>query len=619
MAYRVNQQPSDIFQKKRVWWIVGLSVGAIAIITLSSVIVTFEIAYAHRFYPGVTIGSLNVSGKTIDAVRTMLSDIEDKLQNEGLIFSYQDETVAVTPIVVSNSPDLAKEIITLNLEQTAHQAFAIGRSGNVLTNLLTQLKVALFGKTTKTIYSLDHQVLLDHLQTNFSKYETPPVNAQITIVDNEVVVTPETPGHIFNYAHVTNDVEQQLASLVFHPITLELKSVDAEITQTATAGAVASVENILEISGLTLTHDDKTWIIDKDTLISWLEFQVQDNEVVVGVNQENTVAFLEDIATEINVTATDAKFELDGNRVTEFQPSRDGVKVDVEQSYEQINTHVMLGRQEAVALVVAVDPAKVANQDLNDLGIIDLLGRGQSNFSGSPANRRHNIKVGAESLDGVLIEPGEEFSLLDALGEIDGSTGYLQELVIKGNRTIPEYGGGLCQIGSTTFRAALWSGLPITARRNHSYRVRYYEPAGMDATIYDPAPDMKFLNDTGHHILFIARMEGDDLVFEFYGTPDGRKVTIEPNPPRIYNITAPGEPRYIETEDLAPGEKKKVESAHAGADTYFKYTIEYPDGTIKEQEFNSHYVSWPEVWLVGKEASTTTDNVLPVEVPIVQN
>jgi vancomycin resistance protein YoaR len=191
--------------------------------------------------------------------------------------------------------------------------------------------------------------------------------------------------------------------------------------------------------------------------------------------------------------------------------------------------------------------------------------------------------------------------LIDALGDIDGVNGYLKELVIKGDRTIPEYGGGLCQIGSTTFRAALWSGLPITARRNHSYRVRYYEPAGMDATIYDPAPDMKFLNDTGYHVLFIARMEGDELVFEFYGTDDGREVTIEPNPPSIYNVTKPGPPRYVLTDDLSPGELKRVESSHPGADTYFQYSVKYPDGEVVDEDFYSHYVAWRETWLVGRD------------------
>ena len=98
---------------------------------------------------------------------------------------------------------------------------------------------------------------------------------------------------------------------------------------------------------------------------------------------------------------------------------------------------------------------------------------------------------------------------------------------------------------------------------------------------------------------------GDDLIFDFYGTKDGRKVVINPDPPKIFNITGPGPVRYIDSTDLKPGEKKKLESPHSGADTYFKYTVTYPSGEVKEQEFKSHYVPWPEVWLVGAAPSST--------------
>src|SRR5690606_1808590 len=141
----------------------------------------------------------------------------------------------------------------------------------------------------------------------------------------------------------------------------------------------------------------------------------------------------------------------------------------------------------------------------------EILGVGYSNFAGSPANRVHNISIGAAKLDGLLIAPGEEFSLLNALRPFTVTAGYLPELVIKGDKITPEVGGGLCQIGSTTFRAAMNSGLSITERRNHSLVVSYYNDPrngnpGTDATIYDGSPDFKFINDTGHHILIKTEM-----------------------------------------------------------------------------------------------------------------
>ena len=103
----------------------------------------------------------------------------------------------------------------------------------------------------------------------------------------------------------------------------------------------------------------------------------------------------------------------------------------------------------------------------------------------------------------------------------------MPELVIKNGATEPEFGGGICQVSTTTFRAAIYSGLKITARRNHAYPVSYYNPQGMDSTVYVPQPDLKFINNTPRYILIQTKIEGTILTFDFYGTDDGRKTTVD--------------------------------------------------------------------------------------------
>jgi len=177
---------------------------------------------------------------------------------------------------------------------------------------------------------------------------------------------------------------------------------------------------------------------------------------------------------------------------------------------------------------------EIREDNLGILGIFELISEGISSFSGSPSNRIHNIKKGASKFNGVLVKPGEEFSFNKTLGPVGSATGFLPELVIKENKTIPEYGGGLCQVSTTAFRAALLAGLPILERKEHAYRVKYYEwlyGSGVDATIYSPHPDMRFKNDTGHYILIQTRVSGTKLVFDFYGSKDGRNGVI--NKPTI--------------------------------------------------------------------------------------
>ena len=604
-AYVVNNPDAAPRHRALKWALLAAAVFFILIAACFGTLVAYQRANAGVIFPGVTIGSRPVGGLTPAAALEQLKQLDQQLHNTGVSFSYQNRTISVTPIVISVAdPDLAKELLVFDWRRTVDEAMAVGRGGNWLEDIWQQLRLRLAGYRVSVRYSLNRDELLATLRTNFSEFEQPPENAKLVIEVDGFQVLPEQAGRLFNYDQAVAQLAADIEDLEFRPITLALEPVEPAIKKENTGSVVNSLERILARQALTVTADGQRWQISRDELVSWLEFQTASRELTIGLNKEKVGAFFEPIATAVNVEGRDAKFQLEGERVVAFQASQDGKALNVERSYELLNQYAVAGDADELALVVEVAPASVETDDLNNLGIKELLGRGTSNFAGSPKNRRHNIGVGVASLNGILIKPDEEFSLLKALGSIDAAHGYLPELVIKGDRTIPEYGGGLCQIGTTTFRAVLAAGLPITQRRNHSYRVGYYEPpVGMDATIYDPAPDFRFRNDTGHYILFIARTENDQVIFEFYGTRDGRVAST--TQPVVYNIVKPGEPRYIETDSLAPGEKKKVESAHNGASASFTYTVTYPDGTVKEEVFNSQYVAWKETWLVGMAASST--------------
>ncbi len=238
-----------------------------------------------------------------------------------------------------------------------------------------------------------------------------------------------------------------------------------------------------------------------------------------------------------------------------------GLRIHQESNIELI-FDVLKKNQQAnlrVELITKTIPAKVSRETIAELGIHDLISEGKTNFKGSPKNRIFNIHRAIEQYDGIVIPPGEEFSFVDYLGEVDGEHGYLPELVIKNNKTEPEFGGGICQVSTTVFRAALYAGLEITERRNHAYPVQYYKPYGMDATIYIPRPDLKFKNNTPRSILILPKIVGTELTITFYGTKDGRTTTIDG--PHILESNPDGSMRTIFTQIVKDASENTIINA----------------------------------------------------------
>lgn len=246
-----------------------------------------------------------------------------------------------------------------------------------------------------------------------------------------------------------------------------------------------------------------------------------------SLDAEALSKFLDDLSQSTDKDPENATLRVEDGKVSVFALSKNGIKLDREKSLKVIfNYFKNNGDTGEIKLAYEEIRPEVTTDSIGNLGIKSLIGEGTSNFAGSPKNRIRNIYTGAQKFNGVLIKPGEKFSFIQTLGPVDESTGYLPELVIKTDQTIPEFGGGMCQVSTTAFRAAIYAGLKITARTPHAYPVRYYNPQGMDATVYIPSPDLKFINNTPGHILIQTKIEGTKLIFDFFGTDDGRKTNI---------------------------------------------------------------------------------------------
>lgn len=253
--------------------------------------------------------------------------------------------------------------------------------------------------------------------------------------------------------------------------------------------------------------------------------------------------------------------------------------------------------------VTVTQPTLTIDPKLEQMGIREVVTIGESDFTGSPINRKHNIGVGIAKFNGHLIPQGSIFSFNEVLGPVNARTGYRKELVIQGNKTLPDYGGGLCQVSSTAYRGPWEYGLPIVQRKNHSYVVSYYSPQGTDATIYPPNLDMKVKNDTPGALLIQSFTVGTKAYFVYYGTRDDRQSEV--TGPFIWDYRgAPKGEAIIYGTDVPPGERKRVSERHDGMKVAWYRTVAMPGQEAKTEQYYSVYETRQLTYEVGVDPAS---------------
>ena len=573
-------------------------------VLVAGCITLFEYSYADTFYPGVFIGDVSVGGKTFDEVNTYFNDRAKILTDNGLHITLMDGSpTKEIKIPISSqglTPDKSFEYFSLgDWKKTVKEAYGFGRTGSSLQRTWDQIR--LLPKHTFALPSNLYEISVDSFVSHeLDLFLKKPVPAQFSINKNgEISVTPERSGERIDKRVILDVLKKKVASFDPSPETFKTEMVTPLTTAKKLAPHIKFADFLSKKTELYFQYKTYRKQVRGTTLVSWLAIK---NEDAIGIDDAKLSAFLSGIAPVIENPPQNSRFEIIDGRLKEIVLGKPGNIVDVAKTGKKLDESLSEIQKslKAGAIIIEIETItgepRATQKTVDEYHINELVGISKTNFKGSSADRITNITAGASRLNGRLIAPDEEFSTVEAIGYVGAEYGFVKEYVIKDNKSIKEFGGGLCQVATTLFRSALNAGLPITERASHRYVVGYYGP-GLDATIYGPHPDLRFANDTGEYLLLQARVSGTELIIEFYGQKDGRKVTIS-EPILSDKIPAPVT-KYIPTNDLRLGDQKCSEMPRQGVTADVDYEVTFTDGKVNKQHFTSIYEPWQKICLLG--------------------
>ncbi|MBX7150275.1 VanW family protein [bacterium] len=552
-------------------------IGFYTVLMLGLLILAFTLNgfyLSERMVWNTYIGPVNVGGKTISEARNMLEDYLNEFKQANIPLRTNKGV-----FIVSN----AGFGTTYDIESALIKAYKKGHDEHFWPNQRKRLSSFFSSQTIQPQHWFDINRFTRLITNSIPalKYNQ-PTDATVSYVNKEFVVVPGTDGLGFDEEAAVKQYEQMLSAIQSADLNIEIKDrtadIDVEIAESARKLVNSMSRRHLVMMYSYDGYNYDRWSLSLRESRDWFEFKKikemgNANLYPVLKNDKLRAHLNKRIAPYMYLAKEDITIKnVNGKPVAEGV-AKDGYYLDVRKSVNAINDSLMANRIDtvgnyAVMLEVAHLIGGVSNPD-NEFNISDVLATGVTDFFGSPQNRKFNIGHAAKNFQNLVLHPGERFSFIKQMGIVDSTTGYLKELVIvNGDSTEPQYGGGICQVSSTLFRTVFFAGLDIVNRINHSFEVKYYRPVGLDATIFDPSPDLIFKNDTENLILIqnYVDIKRTKLYFKIFGKKDGRKASFEG-------------PVY----DGLVGEKQE----------HYRYTwfrhIEYKDGKQITEKYPSVY------------------------------
>ena len=572
--------------------------GAAILAGLVIFVLATRLVYANHALPGVSSAGISLAGMSQPEIELLLGERFTYPQTGTVLLRDGERTWPVRPAELG---------VVIDVPSMARQALSIGREGSLGARLQAQYDSWTLGRPIAPIVVFDQRVAAVYLDGLAQQIDQPEILATLRVTGLEVEMRPGQVGRRL-------DIPATLAALT--PVVSSLYDAEVPLVVEETpplvldASEQAAIANEILRQPLTLTADGAgPWRLDPPALAAMLQFNLvtdeQGGRYEVGLDPDSLTAYLDPLAPDLQRRPENARFIFndDTRQLELLREAVIGRSLDIPATIQSINRGLVAGGHEIPLVFVTTDPPVRSDATAEQLGISENIVAVSTYFAGSSAGRIQNIRTASAAFHGLLLAPGDTLPMAEELGDISLDTGYTEALIIFGDRTIQGLGGGVCQVSTTLFRAAFFGGYQIDERHPHAYRVAYYEQGpgspgpGLDATVFVPRVDFRFTNDSPYWLLIETYIYGNQLLWKFYSTSDGRTVDWTTSGPM--NVIEAPEPLYRENPDLPSGEIKQVDYEADGMDVTVTRTVSRGGAVIHQDTFRTHYLPWRAIYEYG--------------------
>jgi vancomycin resistance protein YoaR len=491
----------------------------IACAVLAVLVAGDQLLNSGKIYRGVEVGDVALGGSTPAEARQIVQE---------------RATGAVKEIELSD-PDhqftrTSREMgVRFNVDATVDEAYAVGREGNLLERLGERARALVGGVMVPADVDYRPGKARAEVEEIAAQVNSEPREASVRVVGSQVEVTVSREGYELDVGATMRSVDGAVedlsgqARLVGDVLGPQITTAEAE-TAAEKARSAVSEQLVFKAEG-------KSWTLSPADIGSSLDVTTKDGKIEVSLDQARLEERLAHVYADLNVKPVEASYDFDNSGNVIVMQSKEGQKVEEDKFLGAIAGGLFEGKRE-YDVPITVDKPTYTTAGLESMKPTEVLGTYRTNFTATTdqgATRVENLQIASNAVSGVFVAPGETFSMLDYVTDLDY---HETHVIVEGAETFAE-GGGLCQVTSTLYNAALYAGLEVTERTGHQSQLPYIRP-GMDATVwygdiaspYDNV-DMKFKNTTDGYILIEEYTADDGYIYaNIYGVPDNIDVEM---------------------------------------------------------------------------------------------